>query len=582
MSHLDLETIRHSAAHLMAQAIDRLYKEYHPQFGIGPVIDNGFYYDIEMSYKITDEDLKKIEDEMKLIIKEKLPISRRVLERQEALSLFQQTGQKLKVELIEGLPESEDISCYTQGEFTDLCRGPHLDNTSLIPPFFKLTNTAGAYWRGDGQRQMLQRIYAVCFKTKDDLKEHLRFIEEAKKRDHRVLGKELELFYFDQVATASPFFTPKGTVIYNQLIDFLRTLYHHFDYSEVITPQIMDSEMWHTSGHYANYKENMFFSQIDNKEYAVKPMNCPAHMILYKHQKFSYRDFPLRYADFGRIHRYEKSGTLAGLTRVRTFTQDDGHIFLEMEQVQDEVKNLMNMITMIYGHFGFEKTKINLSTRPEKKVGDDQTWDKAEEALKNALNSCGVEWQLNEGDGAFYGPKIDFQVSDAIGRYHQLGTIQLDFQLPERFDLKYTSSQGEHKRPVVIHRALLGSLERFIGIMIEHVAGAFPFWLSPIQAVIIPVNNEQHLDYCKNLHMKLKSMGFRVQLDQRNESMGLKTRQTQKAKIPFMLVAGDQEISTNSISYRKYGEAKSTSISLDELFTQFKYLKMEKIPKELR
>ena len=582
MSNPDLNTIRHSAAHLMAQAIQRLFGKYNPQFGIGPVIENGFYYDIEMDYKISDEDLKAIEKEMKKIIKEKLPVERKVLSKDEALKFFEETNQKLKIELINELPTNEEISCYTQGDFTDLCRGPHVEKTNQIIPYFKLTNTAGAYWRGDSDRQMLQRVYAICFNTKEELKEHMRFLEEAKKRDHRVLGRDLGLFVFDKVATASPFFTPKGSVVYNELIDFLRVLFHRFDYGEVITPQIMDSDLWHTSGHYAHYKENMFFSNIDDREYAVKPMNCPAHMILYKHYKFSYRDFPLRYADFGRIHRYEKSGTIAGLTRVRTFVQDDGHIFLELNQIEKEIHELMDMIFMIYNHFGFKKVRINFSTRPEKRAGDESTWDQAEAALESALKASGHEYRLNEGDGAFYGPKIDFEVADALNRYHQLGTIQLDFQLPESFDLKYTNDQGEQKRPVVIHRALLGSLERFYGIYLEHIGGAFPFWLAPIQAVIVPVNSEHHLDHCKALYKELKRQGHRVKLDDRNESMGKKTRETQKAKVPFMIVIGDKEIESDYASLRRYGERESFDLSRKELFDSFRELQMEKIPQELR
>ncbi len=582
MGNLDLETVRHSAAHLMAQAIDRLYKEYNPQFGIGPVIEHGFYYDIEMDYKLTDADLKKIQDEMKKIFKENLPIERTVMTREKALEFFQAKNQNLKVELINDLSEDTEISCYTQGDFTDLCRGPHVESTKKIPPFFKLTSIAGAYWRGDSDRQMLQRIYAVSFLAKDHLKQHIRMLEEAKKRDHRILAKELNLVIFDKVAPASPFFTPKGTVIYNELVDFLRRIHHRYEYDEVITPQIMDVEMWHTSGHYENYKENMFFSNIDDREYAVKPMNCPAHMILYKHNKFSYRDLPLRYADFGRIHRYEKSGSVTGLTRVRTFVQDDGHIFAEMDQVQQEIKTLMEMVFMIYGHFGFDKIKINLSTRPAKKVGSDETWDTAEAALEQALQASGREFSIKEGDGAFYGPKIDIEVSDAIGRFHQLGTIQLDFQLPERFELKYTNSEGEIKRPVVIHRALLGSLERFIGILIEHTAGVFPFWLAPVQAVIVPINQDAHTSYCQELYTELKRKGFRVKLDLRNESIGKKTRETQKAKVPFMLVIGDREVENNSASVRKYGEQDSATWSRDELFNNFRVLSNENIPQQLR
>lgn len=582
MSNIDLDTIRHSAAHIMAQAINRLYKQYNPQFGIGPVIENGFYYDIEMDYKITDEELKTIEKEMKKIVKENLPIERQVLSRQEALDFFTEKKQDLKIELIKDLPEDVEISCYTQGDFTDLCRGPHVEKTKQIPTSFKLTNTAGAYWRGDSDRQMLQRIYAVCFTERDELKSHLHFLEEAKKRDHRKLGKDLELFHFDKVAPASPFFMPKGAFVYNELVDFMRRIYKKFDYDEVITPQILDAELWHTSGHYEHYKENMYFTNIDKREYAVKPMNCPCHMLMFKHYKYSYRDLPMRYADFGRIHRYEKSGAIAGLTRVRTFCQDDAHIFIQLDGIQDEIKKLMHMFFISYKHFGFDKIKVNLSTRPEKKSGDDATWDKAEGALKEALTQGGYDYEIKEGDGAFYGPKIDVEISDALNRYHQLGTIQLDFQLPERFDLKFTNQEGDSERPVVIHRALLGSLERFFGVYLEHVGGAFPFWLAPEQAVIVPINQDAHTKYCQELHDELKNLGYRVKLDLRNESIGKKTRETQKAKIPFMLVVGDREVDDNSVSVRKYGERDSASWTRDELLSNFDTLSDENTPKELR
>ncbi|MCK5072509.1 MAG: threonine--tRNA ligase [Bacteriovoracaceae bacterium] len=582
MAKYDLDTIRHSSAHVMAQAIFRLFPKQNVQLGVGPTIDDGFYYDVDMEHKITEEDLKMIEKEMKKIIKEKLPIKRNVLSREEAIEYFQKTGQTLKVELIKELPEEEEISCYEQGEFTDLCRGPHVDNTSDIPPFFKLLHTAGAYWRGDSSRKMLQRVYATGLLTKDELKKHLNFLQEAKKRDHRKLGTELGLFIFDKSAPAMPFFTPRGSLIYHELIDFMRRIYPHYGYQEVITPQILDSELWHQSGHYENYKENMYFTDIDKREFAVKPMNCPTAMVIYKHSKFSYRDFPLRYADFGRIHRYEKSGTLAGLTRVRTFIQDDAHIFLDIDDIQDEIAKLIEMFTTVYDHFNFDDVKIALSTRPEKKVGDDSSWDKAEMALKEALDKSGKSYEINEGDGAFYGPKIDFVVSDAIRRRHQLGTIQLDFQLPERFDLNFTNKNGELERPVVIHRALLGSIERFFGLYLEHVAGAYPFWLSPIQAVLIPVNNENHLEFCKKLTEKLKKMNFRIHLDDRNESMGYKTRQTQKGKTPFMLVVGDREIESNSVSIRKYGERQSESITVSELEKMFLKLNEEKLPEKLR
>jgi threonyl-tRNA synthetase len=583
MAKYDLDTLRHSTAHLMAQAIMELYPNDNVQLGIGPVIENGFYYDIEMNSKLSEENLKGIEEKMKEIIKRNLPIIRHEVSREEALKLFSEKGQTLKCELINSFPEGEIISYYTQGDhFFDLCTGPHVEKTSELNFWFKLLHTAGAYWRGDQTRPMLQRIYAASFNSKEELREYLTNIEEAKKRDHRKLGKELELFIFDPVAPASPFFMPKGALVYNGLVDFMRRIYKKFDYQEVITPQILDVDLWHTSGHYEKYHENMYFTQIDEREFALKPMNCPCHMLMFSHFRYSYRDLPLRFADFGRLHRYEKSGVVSGLTRVRTFCQDDAHIFIQTEGIQEEIKTLMNMFSIGYEHFGFTKIKIGLSTRPEMRVGSDAVWDQAEAALKAALDASGKEYFVNEGDGAFYGPKIDIQVADALGRYFQLGTIQLDFQLPERFDLKFTNEKGEMERPVVIHRALLGSLERFIGVYLEHVAGAFPFWLSPEQAVIVPIKNELHLEAAQALAKKLKVQGYRVRVDDRNESMGLKTRQAQTGKIPFMLVLGDQEIAAGSVAVRKYGEMKSEVMPVAELMTTFATLELEKVPAPLR
>ncbi len=582
---IDLETARHSCAHLMAQAITELFPNEEVRLGIGPVIDNGFYYDIDMETRLTEEHFEAIEKKMVEIIKEKLPVERFEIDRDEAIKVFGEKGQTLKQELIRDFPPGETITYYSNGgpdRFIDLCRGPHVENTIEIPQYFKLLHTAGAYWRGQESRPMIQRIYAAHFDDKKALKQYLFNLEEAKKRDHRKLGKELELFLFDSVAPGSPFFMPKGTLVYNELVDFMRRLYRKYDYKEVITPQILDVNLWHTSGHYENYKENMFFTPVEDREYAVKPMNCPCHMLMYKHFKYSYRDLPLRYADFGRLHRYEKSGTLAGLTRVRTFCQDDAHIFIQPEKIQDEVLSLMEMFFIAYKHFGFKDVKINLSTRPDKFVGEIETWNTAEESLKGALEKSGYEWKIKEGDGAFYGPKIDVEISDALGRYYQLGTIQLDFQLPDRFDLKYDDSDGEQKRPVVIHRALLGSLERFFGVYLEHVAGAFPFWLAPEQATIVPVNNDIHLQYAQELSLKLNNLGYKVSVDDRNESMGFKTRQIQKGKIPFMIVIGDREMENKSVSLRAYGEKKSDTLSNNDLFELFDKLGSEKVPQELR
>lgn len=583
MAKYELDTIRHSTAHLMAQAIMELFPNENVQLGIGPTIENGFYYDIDMGTRLTEEHLKQIEDKMKEIIKRDLPVVRHEVSRQEAMKVFSEHGQNLKCELIKDIPEGEVISYYTQGEkFFDLCTGPHVEKTGHLSTFFKLLHTAGAYWRADQSRSMLQRIYAACFSSKDELKEYLTQIEEAKKRDHRKLGKELDLFIFDPVAPASPFFMPKGTMVYNGLVDFMRRIYKTFNYQEVITPQVLDVDLWHTSGHYEKYKENMYFTQIDQREFALKPMNCPCHMLMFSHHRYSYRDLPLRFADFGRLHRYEKSGVVAGLTRVRTFCQDDAHIFIQMDGIQEEIKTLMEMFFIGYEHFGFKKIKIGLSTRPEMRVGSDETWDTAEAALKAALDASGKEYFVNEGDGAFYGPKIDIQVADALGRFFQLGTIQLDFQLPDRFDLKFTNQSGEMERPVVIHRALLGSLERFIGVYLEHIAGAFPFWLAPEQAIIIPVKNELHLESAQKLQRELTLQGFRIRVDDRNESMGLKTRQAQTGKIPYMLVLGDKEIETNSVSIRKYGEMRSDTLTRSDLIQLFTTLDQEKVPAKLR
>lgn len=582
MAKYDLDTIRHSTAHLMAQAVSRVYKDQNPQFGIGPVIENGFYYDIDLEAKIGDDELALIEKTMMDIIDEKLAITRKVFTRDESIEFWKNRNQPLKVEVVSSIPATEEISCYQQGDFIDLCRGPHVENTGHLPKFFKLLHTAGAYWKGDSNNKMLQRIYAASFTTKKQLEDHLHFLEEAKKRDHRKLGKELELFHFEAVAPASPFFMPKGAAVYNELVSFMRRIYVKYGYDEVITPMLLDSELWHTSGHYAHYKENMYFSQVDKKEFALKPMNCPCHMLMFKHYKYSYRDLPMRYADFGRLHRYESAGAVAGLTRVRSFCQDDAHIFIQMENIESEIIKLMEMFFICYDHFGFNQIKIGLSTRPESKAGDDATWDKAEAALKGALDRTGHDYHINVGDGAFYGPKIDIQIADAIGRWHQLGTIQLDFQLPDRFDLKYTNQEGNDVRPVVIHRALLGSLERFIGVYLEHIAGVFPFWLAPEQATIVPVSTDKHLEFCQSLALELRDLGLKVRVDERNETMGYKTRQIQQSKVPFMIVIGDREMDNKAVSLRAHGEAGSKNLSIVELKDLFLKLNEERVPAKLR
>ena len=582
MAKIDLDTLRHSTAHLMAQAIKEIYPDKTIKLGIGPTIEHGFYYDIDTDFKILDEDLSKIEKKMLEIIKRGDEIKRFEVSKEDAIKLFTSLDETYKLELIQEFSEEETISYYSQGEnFVDLCRGPHVETTRHITPFFKLLNTAGAYWRGSEKNPMLQRIYAACFDDKKKLKEHLQFLEEAKKRDHRKLGKELELFHFDPSAPGSPFFEPKGTIIYNELVQFMRTIYSHFGYQEVITPQILDVELWKTSGHWDNYHEDMFFSKDDHREMAVKPMNCPCHMLMFSHKQFSYRDLPLRYADFGRLHRNERSGTLAGLTRVRTFCQDDAHIFLAENQIQEEVIKLLKMFSVCYEHFGFTDIQVALSTRPEKKVGDDKTWDIAETALEKALKEAKYEYTVNEGDGAFYGPKIDIKIADAIGRRHQLGTVQLDFQLPERFNLNFRNSEGNDERPVVIHRALLGSLERFIGVYTEHCAGIFPFWLAPKQVVIIPVNNELHLEYCQKLNKQLKAIGIRSEVDNTNETLGKKTRNTQKAKTPYMIVVGDNEQENSTATIRAYGQKATETLGLNELIERLSSENSQKIPAAL-
>jgi threonyl-tRNA synthetase len=583
MGQYDLDILRHSTAHLMAQAVQEMYPTETVKLGIGPSIEHGFYYDSDMKTRILDEDLKSIEKKMKEIIKRGDEVTRFEVSREEALKVFAERGQDYKIELINDLPDSETISYYTQGEhFIDLCKGPHVETTKQLNFNFKLLHTAGAYWRGDEKRPMLQRIYAACFDSKEELKAHLTFLQEAKKRDHRKLGKELDLFLFDPASPGSPFFEPKGTIVYNELVSFMRRIYDKFDYKEVITPQVLDVQLWKTSGHYDNYADDMFFTKDDHREMAIKPMNCPCHMLMFKHKQYSYRDLPLRFADFGRLHRNERSGALAGLTRVRTFCQDDAHVFMDKKDIQEEISKLLNMFDICYDHFGFKNIKIGLSTRPEKKVGDDAIWDMAEDALRSALDSSTHEYHINEADGAFYGPKIDIQISDAIGRYFQLGTIQLDFNLPERFDLKFKNQEGVEERPVVLHRALLGSLERFFGVYLEHVAGVFPFWLAPEQIVIVPVNDEIHGQHADKLALTLKKVGVRCRVDHTAETLGKKTRTIQKAKIPFMIVMGDQEVENNSASIRAYGSRETNEMSTDELIAMVNKLNEEKMPAKLR
>ncbi len=541
-----LELIRHSAAHLMAQAAKRVFPN--ARVGIGPVIEDGFYYDFWIEKPFTPEDLLAIEEEMRHITEEALPVAREELTRDDAVTRFEQMGEPLKIDLISSIPIGDTITGYRQGEFYDLCRGPHVPNTNRIKAF-KLLNTAGAYWRGDEKNQMLCRVYATAFHSQKELDEHLHRLDEAKARDHRKLGKELGLFSFHPEAPASPFFHPKGAVVYNELVAYMRDLYLRHGYSEVITPQIIDVELWKVSGHYDNFKENMYFTSVDEREFAVKPMNCPSHCMIFGTAKHSYRDLPIRFADFGRLHRYERSGVTHGLTRVRTFCQDDAHIFCAADQMKTEMAAFFALIREVYDVFGFSEIRVALSTRPEKRLGSEEIWDAAEGALSDAMNDAGLPFHINPGEGAFYGPKIEFQVLDALKRPWQLGTLQVDYSMPARFGLKFTKADGTEESPVMLHRAMLGSVERFLGILIEHCAGAFPTWLAPVQVVILPITDRVH-EFAAVLEQRFKALGLRVELDGRNEKVNAKIRDAQLQKIPYMLVIGDREAEAGTVSVR--------------------------------
>jgi threonyl-tRNA synthetase len=542
-----VDTIRHSTAHLMAMAVQELFPG--TQVTIGPVIENGFFYDFGAAKPFTDDDLRRIEEKMQEIVKRDLPVTREVLSREEAIRTFAALGEKFKVEIIEGIPGDEPLSVYRQGEWFDLCRGPHVPSTGKLGAF-KLTSVAGAYWRGDERNPMLQRIYGTAWGDKEDLAAYLKQVEEARARDHRKIGKELDLIHFSHYAPAMPIFLPKGAVLYNELIDFVREFYRRDGYSEVITPLIWDTELFKVSGHYDNYKDNMFFSEVDEREYGVKPMNCPGHTQIFAMQRHSYRDLPVRLADFARLHRYERSGVTHGLARVRSFAQDDAHLFVTPDQIEAEIDRELRLIKEIYDTFGFNEVRIAHSTRPEKRLGDDAMWDAAEGALEAALRKNGIDFHINPGEGAFYGPKLEFQVTDAIGRPWQLGTIQLDYALPQRFNLEYIGDDGKEHRPVMIHRAILGSLERFIGIIIEHFAGAFPLWLAPVQAKVLPLS-EKFLDYAAVVEQKLKAAGLRAETDASNEKLGAKIRDAQLKKMPYMLVVGEKEAQAGTVAVRK-------------------------------
>ncbi|AFQ26032.1 threonine--tRNA ligase [Bacillus thuringiensis] len=558
-SNEGVEIARHSAAHILAQAVKRLYGDIN--LGVGPVIENGFYYDMDLPSSVNIEDLRKIEKEMKKIINENIKIERVEVSREEAAKLFQEIDDSLKLEILEAIPSGESVTLYKQGEFVDLCRGPHLPSTGYLKAF-QLTHVSGAYWRGDSNNQVLQRIYGVAFSSQKELEEYLHFVEEAAKRNHRKLGSELELFMFSEEAPGMPFYLPKGQIIRNELEAFLREIQKEYNYQEVRTPFMMNQEVWERSGHWGHYKDNMYFSEVDNKSFALKPMNCPGHMLMFKNKLHSYRELPIRMCEFGQVHRHEFSGALNGLLRVRTFCQDDAHLFVTPKQIEDEIKSVMAQIDYVYKTFGFEY-EVELSTRPEDSMGDDKLWEQAEAALENVLQSLNYKYRLNEGDGAFYGPKIDFHIKDALNRSHQCGTIQLDFQMPEKFDLNYIDENNDKKRPVVIHRAVLGSLDRFLAILIEHFGGAFPAWVAPVQVKVVPVSNAVHEQYCSEVAHKLAQAGVRVEQDARDEKLGYKIREAQMQKVPYFLVIGDKEMESGAVNVRKYGEEKSEVVALD-------------------
>ncbi|SHE91249.1 threonine--tRNA ligase [Caloramator proteoclasticus] len=557
--------LRHTASHILAQAVKRLYPNV--KLAIGPAIDNGFYYDFDADFAITPDMLAEIEKEMEKIIKEDYELERFVLSREEAIKLMKEKNEDYKVELIEELPEGEEISFYKQGEFVDLCAGPHVPSTGRVKAI-KLLSVAGAYWRGDEKNKMLQRVYGTAFTKKSELDAYLNMLEEAKKRDHRKLGKELELFAIMEEGPGFPFFLPKGMVVRNELENFWRQVHQKNGYKEIKTPIILNEALWHRSGHWDHYKENMYFTKIDEQDYAVKPMNCPGGILVYKSQMHSYRELPLRLGELGLVHRHEISGALHGLMRVRCFTQDDAHIFMLPSQIRDEVLGVINLIDHIYKLFGFEY-HVELSTRPEDSMGSDEDWENATNALIDALNAAGLEYKINEGDGAFYGPKIDFHLKDCLGRTWQCGTIQLDFQMPERFDLHYIGEDGEKHRPVMIHRVIFGSIERFIGILIEHYAGAFPTWLAPVQVKILPVTDRAN-EYAKELEEKLKDNGIRVETDLRNEKIGYKIREAQLQKVPYMIILGDKEVEAANVSVRSRKDGDMGAMAVEEFISKIR------------
>ena len=558
-------TLRHTASHVMAQAVKRLWPE--AKLAIGPAIDKGFYYDIDMEHTLTPEDLTKIEKEMSRIVKENLPITKSVMSRQEAIEFFKSKNEDYKVELIEDLPEDAVISCYAQGDFIDLCAGPHVASTGKVKAF-KLQSIAGAYWRGDEKNKMLQRIYGTAFEKKEELDAYLHMLEEAAKRDHRKLGKELGLFVIKEEGPGFPFFLPKGMALRNELENFWREVHHDFEYDEIRTPIILNKHLWETSGHWDHYRENMYTTIIDDEEYAIKPMNCPGGILVYQNEMHSYRDLPLRYAELGLVHRHELSGALHGLFRVRAFTQDDAHVFMLPEQMQSELMKVIELFDRIYSQFGL-KYHVELSTKPDNAMGDDAIWEAATEALRNAIEAKGIDYVINPGDGAFYGPKLDYHIEDSLGRTWQCGTIQLDMNLPERFNVEYIGEDGQKHRTIMIHRACFGSMERFIGILTEHYAGAFPTWLAPVQVKVLPIS-EKHVEYANQLAKQMRHDYVRVEVDDRNEKIGYKIRQAQMEKVPYMLVVGDKEMEDNSVNVRKHGGDELGTVSFDEFFNSIK------------
>ena len=558
-------SLRHSAAHILAQAVKRLYGEDKVQLAIGPAIDNGFYYDFDIEDQLNNEDLLKIEKEMKKIVKENLAIVRKEVSRKEALEFFSAKGENYKVELINDLPEDAMITMYSQGEFTDLCAGPHVVSTGKVKAI-KLQSVAGAYWRGSEKNKMLQRVYGTAFEKQSDLDAYLKMLEEAAKRDHRKLGRELDLFSLHEEGPGFPFFHPNGMVVRNELINYWREVHRSYNYQEIKTPMIMNRKLWETSGHWDHYKENMYFTKIDDEDYAIKPMNCPGGMLVYLTQQHSYRDLPLRLGELGLVHRHELSGALHGLMRVRNFTQDDAHIFMLPSQIEEEIQKVIDLFDQVYNTFGLSY-HAELSTRPEDSMGSDEVWEMATNALQNALEHRGLKYVVNEGDGAFYGPKIDFHLTDSIGRTWQCGTIQLDMLMPEKFDLTYIGEDGQKHRPVMIHRVVYGSIERFIGILIENYAGAFPTWLAPVQVKVLPIS-DKYVDYAYELKRKMFDLGIRVEVDDRNEKIGYKIREAQVKKVPYSIIVGESELENKNISVRKRREKETVSMNTDEFIAK--------------